>query len=246
VRLRTTAEQYRRAHELPGWYPALVAVTPRSVWTVGADRADFDRACVELGPGPAVLRDYVKSMKHYWGEAAFIPELGDTKTAWKVACRFRHLLEDDFAGGFVLRRFEEFRSAEVRTWINGACTLIGPHPDTPSDGPPADVDLAPVVPLVTALGLPFVTVDLAPRRRRVAGHRARRRAGQRPASRHHSQRADRRTPRHPLTGTRPPGCHVRFWLPSVSKDRRGGVRGGQPQLRATRRPPRPSLAGLRS
>lgn len=65
VRLRTTAEQYRRAHELPGWYPALLDVTPRSVWTAGADRADFDRARVELGPGPAVLRDYVKSMKHY-------------------------------------------------------------------------------------------------------------------------------------------------------------------------------------
>ena len=49
VTLRTSAEQYRRAHELPGWYPALAAVTPRSSWTVGVDRADFDRARLVLG-----------------------------------------------------------------------------------------------------------------------------------------------------------------------------------------------------
>jgi hypothetical protein len=162
VRLRTTAGQYRRAHELPGWYPSLAAVTPQSVWTTGACRADFDRARLALGPGPAVLRDYVKSMKHYWDEAAFIPHLGDAETAWTVAHRFRQLRQDDFTGGFVLRRFEDFRSAEVRTWwVNGVCALAGPHPDTPSDGRPADVDLASVGPLVAGLGLPFVTVDLA-------------------------------------------------------------------------------------
>ncbi|WP_189225209.1 ATP-grasp domain-containing protein [Saccharothrix coeruleofusca] len=78
---KTGAEQYRRAHELPGWYRDLAAVTPRSAWTGGDDRADFDRARRELGAGPAVLRDYTKSMKHYWHEAAFIPELGDGDAA---------------------------------------------------------------------------------------------------------------------------------------------------------------------
>jgi hypothetical protein len=71
--LRTSPEQYRRAHELPGWYPTMAEATPSSVWTVGDDRDAFTRACKDLGPGPAVLRDYTKSMKHYWHEAAFIP-----------------------------------------------------------------------------------------------------------------------------------------------------------------------------
>ena len=54
------------------------------------------------------------------------------------------------------------RLAEVRTWwVNGGCLLVGPHPDTPDDCPPAELDLAAVAPLVAALGLPFVTVDLA-------------------------------------------------------------------------------------
>jgi hypothetical protein len=162
--LRTSADQYRQAHELPGWYAALAGVTPRSVWTVGADRDGFERARRELGPGPAVLRDYTKSMKHYWHEAAFIPDLGDAHAAWTVASRFRQLRDDDFTGGFVLRRFERFISAEIRTWwVDGARRLVGPHPDTPHDKPPADPDLSKIEPLIAALRLPFVTVDLAQR-----------------------------------------------------------------------------------
>lgn len=56
VRLRTTPAQFRRAHELPGWYSALTELTPQSVWTVGTGRTEFDVACARLGGGPAVLR----------------------------------------------------------------------------------------------------------------------------------------------------------------------------------------------
>ncbi|MFD7657041.1 ATP-grasp domain-containing protein [Actinosynnema sp. NPDC059797] len=163
VRPWTDPEQYRRAHELPGWYPDLAAVTPPSVWTVGDDRAGFDRARGELGAGPAVLRDYTKSMKHHWDEAAFIPDLADADAAWAVASRFRELREE-VVGGFVLRRFERFASAEVRTWwVDGTCRLVGPHPDTADDLPEGEPDLTGVAPLVARLGLPFVTADLVRR-----------------------------------------------------------------------------------
>ncbi|MFT7841658.1 ATP-grasp domain-containing protein [Saccharothrix sp. BKS2] len=159
----TGPEQYRRAHELPGWYHDLAGVTPRSAWTSGDDRAGFDRARDELGPGPAVLRDYTKSMKHHWDEAAFIPDLADADAAWAVASRFRELRED-VVGGFVLRRFEHFASAEVRTWwVDGECRLVGPHPDTPDDLPATPPDLGGVAPLVAGLGLSFVTADLVRR-----------------------------------------------------------------------------------
>jgi hypothetical protein len=162
VRMRTGPGQYRRAHELPGWYPALAEVTPPSVWTDGTDRAGFDSARVELGPGPAVLRDYCKSMKHHWDEAAFIPDLADDASAWAVARRFQQLRDEDLVGGFVLRRFEPFTGAEVRTWwVDGACRLVTAHPDTPDDTPPPDLDLGWLEPTVTGLDLPFVTVDLA-------------------------------------------------------------------------------------
>jgi ATP-grasp domain-containing protein len=164
VTLRTSPEQYRRAHELPGWYADLRDVTPRTVWTTGAGREDFAHACRDLGSGAAVLRDYTKSMKHYWHEAAYIPDLADAEAAWAVADRFRQLRDDDFTGGFVVRGFESFGPAEVRTWwVDGVCRLIGPHPDTPHDLPPAGLDLAAIEPLMAELKLPFVTVDLSMR-----------------------------------------------------------------------------------
>jgi hypothetical protein len=160
VSLRTSAAHYRQAHELPGWYAALASVTPESVWTVGDTEEGFQRACAELGPGPAVLRDYVKSMKHYWDEAVFIPDAADVAAAWKVARRFRELRDEEFSGGFVLRRFEEFTSAEIRTWwVDGICRLITPHPDTPESLPPG-LDLAPFTALIGSMGLPFVSLDL--------------------------------------------------------------------------------------
>lgn len=159
VRLRTDAEQYRRAHELPGWYAGLAEVTPFTAWTTGTDRAGFDRARAALGEGPAVLRDYSKSMKHYWHEAAYIPEVADAEHAWTVARRMAELRGDDFAGGFVLRRFESFTGAEVRTWwVGGRCRLVTAHPDTPDERPPGDLDIPPLSP-----SLPFVTIDLARR-----------------------------------------------------------------------------------
>jgi ATP-grasp domain, R2K clade family 3 len=108
-----------------------------------------------------VLRDYVKSMKHYWHQAACIPDAADRAAAWQVAARFRELREDDFAGGFVLRRYERFTSAEARTWwTGGTCRLVTAHPDTPGELPP-DLDLAPFTELIGELALPFVTADLA-------------------------------------------------------------------------------------
>lgn len=128
-------------------------------WTTGPDREEFDAARRRLGDGPAVLRDYTKSMKHYWDEAVYIPSLADGAAAWRVASRFLELRDEDFTGGFVLRRFEAFTGGEVRTWWrDGVCRLAGAHPDTPDVAPPAD--LSEVTPLVEALALPFVTVDL--------------------------------------------------------------------------------------
>ena len=61
----------------------------------------------------------------------------------------------------MLRRFEEFTSAEVRTWwVGGTCRLVTAHPDTPGDLPP-DIDPVPFTPLIGSLCLPFVAADLA-------------------------------------------------------------------------------------
>jgi hypothetical protein len=135
---------------------------PDSAPAADAERASFEEARTLLGSGRAVLRDYSKSMKHHWDEAMYIPDLADASAAWSVADRFRELREDDFVGGFILRRFETFAGAEVRTWrVDGVCRLVTAHPDTPASV--ADVELTSLSPVVAGLGLPLVTVDLAQR-----------------------------------------------------------------------------------
>jgi hypothetical protein len=162
--LRTGPDQYRRAHELPGWYASLEEFTPRSAWTEGAARDEFDAVRASMGSGPAVLRDYTKSMKHYWHEAMFIPDVADADATWAIVTRFLELRADSFVGGLVLRRFERFAGAEVRTWwVNGDCALTTAHPDTPDMPLPEEPDPGRIRDAVGELDLPFVTVDFARR-----------------------------------------------------------------------------------
>ena len=124
----------------------------------------------------------------------------------RVASRFRELRDDDFTGGFVLRRFEHFTSAEVRTWwINGTCALTTAHPDTPEDHPPGTFSPGPAAALIDRLGAAVRDRRLRPaRRRRLAARRSWRRAGQRPARPHPTGGADRRAPgQQPVNRTAP-------------------------------------------
>ena len=165
--LRISADEYRRVHELP-------AGTIRSLQSRQRRRGQTTRrrGFARLGAGPAVLRDYVKSMKHYWHEAAYIPDVADTAAAWKRrAARYGSSMRTSSLSA----RLEQFASAEVRMrWSGGTCRLVPAHPDTPGQLPSADLSLDAVASLVGSLALPFVTADLGPSRRRVLeGHRGR-------------------------------------------------------------------------
>lgn len=165
ARLRTSPTQYRRGHELPGWSEALSRFAPQACWTVGADLAAFSRCLAEIGSGPAVLRDYTKSLKHQWRAAAFIPDVADNRSSRQVAERFLELRGDAFDGGLVLRRFEEFTTPEVRTWwVDGRCVLSTAHPDTPDEQPEVPQEmLRELTPVIASLALPFATADLVKR-----------------------------------------------------------------------------------
>lgn len=175
--LRTAAADYRRAHELPGWYAAFAHLTPSAQWTLDDSRGGFEAARERIGAGALVLRDHSKSAKHDWAGAAYVPDGASADAAWAVASRLREVRDEDFTGGFVLRKYEPFLGVELRTWwVDGACVQVGPHPDAPQHEQPGEVR-APATPTgsaledtLTAVGaavrqlrLRFVTVDLAGR-----------------------------------------------------------------------------------
>ncbi|MEU5473691.1 GNAT family N-acetyltransferase [Streptomyces lydicus] len=170
-RLLTSPAAYRTAHELPGWYEAFRPLTPQSVWLPCAPGvAPAPAALARLAgpltvPGrrcPLVVKDWVKSRKHEWEEAAYVPDAADTERLAAVVGRFVALQEESLTGGVVLRAFEEYDRAvgEARVWwVDGEPVLTGPHPDTPGLCP--DPDLTHVASLVRQLGLRFCTTDLA-------------------------------------------------------------------------------------
>ncbi|MER7669256.1 ATP-grasp domain-containing protein [Kitasatospora sp. NPDC096128] len=188
--LLTSAPGYAAAHELPGWYGVFEGATPPSVWipadgTAAPTPEELADAAARLGgTGPAIVKDYVKSRKHEWHEACYVPELADLAAVGRVVGRFVELQGEFLAGGVVLRRYEEFertgrsdregahvedgadggdgtgRAVEARVWwLDGRPILVGPHPDAPHQR--VEPDLTHVPALVRRLGCRFVTTDLA-------------------------------------------------------------------------------------
>ncbi|WP_437785502.1 ATP-grasp domain-containing protein [Sorangium sp. So ce1097] len=114
VRLVNDPDAYAHGHHLPGWYPALEGHTPRSVWLpVNGDVAIDDVMSLlrPFGDGPVLLKDFVKSRKHEWAEACFIPAASDRAAVERVVRRFIELQGSDLEGGLVFREFVELAPA---------------------------------------------------------------------------------------------------------------------------------------
>lgn len=108
---------YASCHHLPGWYEDFRQVTAQTVWTGSSDVEEARVALARLPPGPAIVKDYVKSAKHRWKEACFIPDVGDEDAAMAVIRAFLAEQAGDLNGGVVLRAFRPYpqRGVDERT-----------------------------------------------------------------------------------------------------------------------------------
>lgn len=111
-KLINSPEQYRSCHHFPPCYPLLEGHTPKSAW-VSADAPwpEIQAALSSLGCDRAMVKDYVKSRKHEWLEACFLPDLTDETTCRRVVDTFRERQGDSLQGGLVFREFLDFESA---------------------------------------------------------------------------------------------------------------------------------------
>ena len=105
--LINTPEMYRHTHYLPESYPVIQAHTPRTVWLRGADVAldDIMLALAPFGDAPLILKDFVKSRKHEWYEACYIPSASDRVAVERVVRRFVALQGDALNERLVFRAF---------------------------------------------------------------------------------------------------------------------------------------------
>lgn len=119
-RMINTPNEYGYCHELPRWYSDFEGTTPKSLWFPNepfdhkeyvqpgtGTLARIEREVPEkLGPGPYIVKDFVKSRKHEWADACFIEGSHDIR---RVAGNFVERQADDLVGGLVFRKYERFR-----------------------------------------------------------------------------------------------------------------------------------------
>lgn len=106
------AVAYRHCHYLPDNYSIIEPYTAKSVWLPYSGTLDMDAvmaALVPLGNKALILKDYVKSRKHEWVEACFIPSATSRADIERVVTRFLELQGEDLNEGLVFREFLPFR-----------------------------------------------------------------------------------------------------------------------------------------
>jgi hypothetical protein len=111
VTLINDPDAYAHCHALPNWYPLLERWTPASAWT--DVQGDVPTEAIlglsaRFGDKPLVVKDFVKSRKHDWDDACFIPSAADGAAVERIARRFLQLQGPDLYGGLVFREFEPF------------------------------------------------------------------------------------------------------------------------------------------
>ncbi len=113
-RLINTPEQYRHCHHLPESFAVIAEHSPRSVWSKGVPSMnEVMRLLAPFGDQPVIVKDFVKSQKHAWAEACFIPNASDRQHVERVVRRFVELQGVDLNEGLVFREFVELERVGV-------------------------------------------------------------------------------------------------------------------------------------
>lgn len=114
--LINTPEQYQHTHHLPDSYEVIRSHTPLTVWTTTGSQYDEEairQLLAPFGDAPIIVKDFVKSQKHYWEEACFIPAASDAAAVARVVKRFVELQGERLTGGLVFRAFVELEPLTI-------------------------------------------------------------------------------------------------------------------------------------
>jgi hypothetical protein len=107
IQLINNPTEYQHCHYLPDSYAKIVAKTPKSNWTSDLNTHTVLELTKEFGENPIIVKDFVKSEKHNWEDACFIPNAADADQVQAVVRKFLELRGDALNQGLVFRQFEE-------------------------------------------------------------------------------------------------------------------------------------------
>mgnify|MGYP007061391290 CR=1 FL=1 len=110
IELINSPDNYKFCHYLPDSYDVIRNYAPNTIWFKKDQLSkSLDEVCEILiktfGKASVMIKDYVKSRKHEWEEACFIPDVSDSIKVKRVVNRFLELQGDDLNEGIVFRQF---------------------------------------------------------------------------------------------------------------------------------------------
>ena len=133
-------------------------------------------ALAPFGDAPVVVKDFVKSRKHEWAEACFIPSAADREAVERVVGRFLELQGEDLAEGLVFREYVEFEPVGVHPrsgmplteeyrifWLDGVPVFWSPYWDE-GDYRGSEPPIERFAGVAAAVRSRFFTMDVARRR----------------------------------------------------------------------------------
>lgn len=179
ISLINTPAAYQHCHYLPESYSVIEPQTPRTAWLRLRAPVDMDaimRLLRPFGYAPVIVKDFVKSRKHEWTEACFIPSASDQDGVERIVRRFLELQGGDLCEGLVFREYVEL--APLTTHSKSGMPLAVEYRVFVVDGEPIAVipyweegnyagtepPLDPFRPTMHAVQSRFYTMDLARRR----------------------------------------------------------------------------------
>ena len=110
IELINNPTEYKFCHYLPESYETIKNFTPKTTFKelkAEFKMEDFKNEINVFGDKPIVIKDYVKSQKHYWKEACYIPSASDKEKANSVISKFIELQDSDLNEGLVFREYVE-------------------------------------------------------------------------------------------------------------------------------------------
>ncbi len=113
LQLINSPVEYKTCHYLSENYKFIENVTPRTVFVNVDDNFDLEKVFDSLAGfenNPLIVKDFVKSRKHEWFEACFIPDASDKVKVKESVEKFIELQGEDLNEGLAFREFVEFTS----------------------------------------------------------------------------------------------------------------------------------------
>jgi hypothetical protein len=182
LRLINAPDAFRQTHHLPEFLPLIEAHTPRTVWIHSDGKHINDDAVMHaldvFAGRPVILRDFVRTLKHYWVEACYISSSSDATAVKNTIAYFLDKRRDSLVGGLVFREYVDFEtiSDDLRggkpiineyrlLWLKGECiaTLCYWDEETSQTILPDEATIGQFADVVAQFDSQFCAMDIARR-----------------------------------------------------------------------------------